>query len=66
MIGRLDEVVIDCHDPLHLAEFWQRVLGGYVVLNQKSADDAAANKLGTAGNDISHASHREPLAGRGQ
>ena len=31
MIGRLGEVVIDCHDPLHLAEFWQRVLGGYVV-----------------------------------
>ncbi|MGB8858943.1 MAG: VOC family protein [Ilumatobacteraceae bacterium] len=31
MIGRLDEVVIDCHDPMRLAEFWQRVLGGYVV-----------------------------------
>ena len=31
MIGRLDEVVIDCHDPAHLAEFWQRLLGGYVV-----------------------------------
>ncbi|MEQ1699045.1 MAG: VOC family protein [Ilumatobacteraceae bacterium] len=31
MIGRLDEVVIDCHDPMHLAEFWQRMLGGYVV-----------------------------------
>ena len=31
MIGRLGEVVIDCHDPLQLAEFWQRVLGGYVV-----------------------------------
>ena len=31
MIGRLDEVVIDCHDPAMLAEFWQRVLGGYVV-----------------------------------
>ncbi|HQZ33936.1 MAG TPA: VOC family protein [Ilumatobacteraceae bacterium] len=31
MIGRLDEVVIDCHDPVLLAEFWQRVLGGYIV-----------------------------------
>jgi hypothetical protein len=24
-------VVIDCHDPVQLAEFWQRMLGGYVV-----------------------------------
>ncbi len=31
MIGRLDEVVVDCHDPMLLAEFWQAVLGGYVV-----------------------------------
>ncbi|MBI4933548.1 MAG: VOC family protein [Actinobacteria bacterium] len=31
MIGRLDEVVIDCHDPMVLAEFWQHLLGGYVV-----------------------------------
>ncbi|MDO8361469.1 MAG: VOC family protein [Actinomycetota bacterium] len=31
MIGRLDEVVVDCHDPMQLAEFWQRVLGGYIV-----------------------------------
>ena len=31
MIGRLDEVVIDCVDPARLAEFWQRVLGGYIV-----------------------------------
>lgn len=31
MLGRLGEVVIDCHDPVALAEFWQRVLGGYVV-----------------------------------
>jgi len=31
MIGRLDEVVIDCHHPMVLAEFWQRVLGGWVV-----------------------------------
>jgi len=31
VIGRLEEVVIDCHDPMRLAEFWQRVLGGYVV-----------------------------------
>ena len=31
MIGRLGEVVIDCHDPARLADFWQLVLGGYVV-----------------------------------
>ncbi|MEI7546953.1 MAG: VOC family protein [Actinomycetota bacterium] len=31
MIGKLGEVVIDCHEPARLAEFWQRVLGGYVV-----------------------------------
>jgi predicted enzyme related to lactoylglutathione lyase len=31
VIGRLDEVVIDCHDPTLLADFWQAVLGGYVV-----------------------------------
>ena len=31
MIGRLDEVVVDCRDPLVLAEFWQRVLGGYLM-----------------------------------
>ncbi len=31
MIGRLDEVVIDCHDPALLAGFWQAVLGGYIV-----------------------------------
>ena len=31
MIGKLDEVVIDCRDPVRLAEFWQHVLGGYVV-----------------------------------
>ncbi|MDO9175060.1 MAG: VOC family protein, partial [Actinomycetota bacterium] len=31
MIGRLDEVVVDCHDPILLAEFWQRMLGGYIV-----------------------------------
>jgi len=31
MIGKLGEVVIDCHDPVQLAAFWQRLLGGYVV-----------------------------------
>ena len=28
MIGRLDEVVVDCADPLALAGFWSQVLGG--------------------------------------
>ena len=31
MIGRLGEIVIDCHDPVSLAQFWQKLLGGYVV-----------------------------------
>ena len=31
MIGRLDEVVFDCRDPVGLAQFWQRLLGGYIV-----------------------------------
>ena len=31
MIGRLDEVVIDCSDATRLAEFWLGVLGGHVV-----------------------------------
>jgi len=30
-IGRVGEVVVDCHDPMRLAEFWQRLLGGYFV-----------------------------------
>jgi Glyoxalase-like domain len=28
MIGRIDEVVIDCAEPLALARFWSGVLGG--------------------------------------
>jgi predicted enzyme related to lactoylglutathione lyase len=28
VIGRLHEVVVDCHDPARLARFWQQVLGG--------------------------------------
>jgi len=31
VIGRLDEVVIDCHDTVLLAEFWHGVLGGDIV-----------------------------------
>jgi predicted enzyme related to lactoylglutathione lyase len=31
MIGRLDEVVVDCHDTMLLARFWQGVLGGEIV-----------------------------------
>lgn len=30
MIGRLDEVVIDCRDAVALARFWQSVLGGRI------------------------------------
>jgi hypothetical protein len=28
VIGRLDEVVVDCREPLALAGFWAQVLGG--------------------------------------
>ena len=28
VIGRIDEVVVDCAEPLALAEFWAAVLGG--------------------------------------
>lgn len=31
MIGKLGEVVIDCRDPQALAEFWQHLLGGYMI-----------------------------------
>ena len=31
MIGHLDEVVIDCHHTMQLAEFWRGVLGGEIV-----------------------------------
>ena len=41
MIGRLDEVVIDCHDVALLAQFWQGVLGGDVV--RQSAEWVAVN-----------------------
>ena len=30
-IGRLDEIVIDCLDPIALSPFWQAVVGGDVV-----------------------------------
>ncbi|MDQ0077900.1 VOC family protein [Arthrobacter oryzae] len=31
MIGRVDEVVVDCQNPAALAEFWSSVLGGEPV-----------------------------------
>src|SRR4051812_41265285 len=31
MIGRIDEVVVDCADPMSLAGFWAGVLGGEPV-----------------------------------
>jgi predicted enzyme related to lactoylglutathione lyase len=35
VLGRLHEVVIDCHDPESLARFWQAVLGGAVRHNDE-------------------------------
>jgi hypothetical protein len=40
MIGRLDEVVVDCIDPATLTVFWQRLVGGEVV--RQSTDRVAA------------------------
>lgn len=31
MIGRVDEIVVDCQNPAALAEFWAAVLGGEPV-----------------------------------
>lgn len=31
MIGRVDEVVLDCQDPAALAKFWSAILGGEPV-----------------------------------
>ena len=31
MIGRVDEVVVDCQNPAALAEFWSSILGGEPV-----------------------------------
>ncbi len=31
VIGRIDEVVVDCREPARLAAFWARVLGGEPV-----------------------------------
>jgi predicted enzyme related to lactoylglutathione lyase len=29
--GRLEEIVVDCHDPVRLVRFWAEVLGGAPV-----------------------------------
>jgi hypothetical protein len=29
-VGRLQEVVIDCADPIRLATFWQQLIGGEI------------------------------------
>lgn len=36
MLGTVDEVVIDCHEPRALARFWSAVLGGDV--GERDAD----------------------------
>jgi hypothetical protein len=40
MIGRLDEVVVDCIDPATRTVFWQRLVGDEVV--RQSTDRVAA------------------------
>ena len=44
MIGRIDEVVIDCGNPLPLARFWASVLGGEA--QQRDADWAYVDPPG--------------------
>ena len=36
MIGRIDEVVVDCADPRVLAHFWSAVLGGALCARDES------------------------------
>jgi predicted enzyme related to lactoylglutathione lyase len=36
VLGSVDEVVIDCHEPRQLAQFWAAVLGGEV--GERDAD----------------------------
>jgi Glyoxalase-like domain len=39
MTSRFTEVVVDCHDPHRLAEFWCAVLGFTVIDEQADADE---------------------------
>lgn len=36
MIGRVDEIVVDCQDPATLAVFWSSVLGGEPIHRSES------------------------------
>lgn len=60
MIGRVDEVVIDCHDTMRLAEFWHGVLGGRV--ERQSAEWVAVHPPG--GVIVSFQRVPEPKAGK--
>ncbi|CAA0096190.1 Uncharacterised protein [Mycolicibacterium vanbaalenii] len=48
MIGKLRTVVVDCTDPLGLAEFWAEVLGGRVAAEDETwvtLDDPGGHRL---------------------
>jgi predicted enzyme related to lactoylglutathione lyase len=60
MIGRLDEVVIDCDDTMMLARFWQGVLGGDIV--RQSAEWVAIHRAGAVTVSFQHVP--EPKVGK--
>jgi predicted enzyme related to lactoylglutathione lyase len=60
VIGRVDEVVIDCHDTMRLAEFWQAVLGGRI--ERQSAEWVAVHP--PAGVIVSFQQVPEPKVGK--
>lgn len=47
MVSRLNEIVIDCHDPHRLADFWCEVLG-YSIVDQNEDDVEIAPRRITA------------------
>ncbi len=60
MIGRLDEVVVDCHDTMLLARFWHGLLGGQIV--RQSAEWVAIHPAGHPGSGITVSFQQVPEA----
>jgi predicted enzyme related to lactoylglutathione lyase len=60
-LGRLQEVVIDCADPLRLATFWQRVLGGEIRVE---SDEWVLVATPDDGASVSFQRVLEPKAGK--
>ena len=60
-VGRLQEVVIDCADPLRLATFWQQVLGGEIRVE---SDEWVLVAAPDGGASVSLQRVPEPKAGK--